>query len=193
MRTDLTVTTFATYEDLESYMYGAASTIALQILPILQPVSSEAYDHIRSFGLALQLTNIVRDIGEDLERGRIYLPVEDLSRFNVELDDLHARRTKANFRNLLAFEISRARALYTHTQTGMGLLPASSRSCLELGIALYGDTLNAIESSDYRVLENRPRVSLRRRLRIAIPAFLRAAAIRQRDHTPPVTPALPPP
>ena len=91
MRMDLTVTEYATYEDLHEYVYGSAAVIGLQMVPILEPTAPEAYDRAQDHGVAFQLANFIRDVGEDLERGRVYLPLDELAQFGVTRDDLERR------------------------------------------------------------------------------------------------------
>ena len=83
MTMDLTITDYATYDDLSVYVYGSASVIGLQMVPILEPLEDGAYVAAQDLGVAFQLANFVRDVGEDLERGRVYLPLEDLDRFGL--------------------------------------------------------------------------------------------------------------
>jgi 15-cis-phytoene synthase len=80
-----------TYEDLYEYVYGSAAVIGLQMVPILEPTSQDAYKHATELGVAFQLANFIRDVGEDLERGRVYLPLQELPKFGVTRDDLEAR------------------------------------------------------------------------------------------------------
>ena len=104
MRSDLTVTDYATYDDLVAYMYGAASLLGLQLVPVLGPLDPSAAERSIAVGLALQLTNILRDIDEDLSRGRLYLPREDLDKFGVTRADFEARAMTDGIRALLKFE-----------------------------------------------------------------------------------------
>lgn len=173
MRADQTITEYRTYGDLERYMYGAAATLGLQMLPVLQP-STDARDPIRSMGLAFQLTNILRDVAEDLDRGRIYLPLEDLRRFGMTPDDLHARQATPAVRELLRFEIVRTRELYRHACTAIPLLHPTSRECIHVAITLYGEILDAIEAADHDVFSRRAKVGKARRLQVAGPAAVRS-------------------
>ncbi len=127
MRMDLRVTSYATYDDLKSYMWGSAAVVGLQMLPILGRVSESMpwetlEPHAIDLGYAFQLTNFIRDVGEDLERGRIYLPQDSLAQFSVSVDHLQRAWRSGivtdSLRNLLAFEIERARALYRSAQAG---------------------------------------------------------------------------
>jgi 15-cis-phytoene synthase len=155
MRMDLTVTSYQTWQDLCGYMEGSAAVIGEMMLPVLQPTSPAAKAPARSLGLAFQLTNFLRDVDEDLDRGRVYLPQEDLDAFGV---DLHRRRTSREFKALMAYEIERNRALYAFADTGIPLLPPRSARCVGTARVLYSQILNRIERQDYDVFRSRARV-----------------------------------
>jgi phytoene synthase len=176
MAMDLTVTEYATYDDLMRYVHGSAVVIGLQMVPILEPLSAVAYDYARDLGIAFQLANFVRDVGEDLRRGRIYLPMEDLAGFGVTREHLTARVVDGRIRRLLAFEIARTREIFRAAEPGVRLLHPSSRPCIETAFRLYGGILDAVERADYRVLDRRVGVSLPRRLAVAVPNLVRARA-----------------
>ncbi|MHB1739586.1 MAG: phytoene/squalene synthase family protein [Actinomycetes bacterium] len=180
MRADITVVEYPTYADLGRYMYGSAAVIGLQMLPILEPVCPDAQAPARALGEAFQLSNVIRDVGEDLDRGRVYLPMEDLARFGLTRADLQARVTTPAVRALLAFEIDRARRLYAQARPGLAMVHPTSRACLQTAFELYGEILDAVERSGYRVLERRVSVPLSRRLAVAGPALLRARRARRR-------------
>jgi phytoene synthase len=117
MRSDLTVTDYATYDDLLTYMHGAAALLGLQMIPILEPLDPSAAERSIAVGYALQLTNILRDVEEDLARGRLYLPQEDLAKFGVTRADFEARTMTDGMRALLKFETERpARTTPRRTQ-----------------------------------------------------------------------------
>lgn len=174
MRADQTVTEYHTYADLERYLYGAAATLSLQMLPVLEPSCDAAREPIQAMGLAFQLTNILRDVAEDLDRGRLYLPLDDLDRFGVTPDDLRARQTAPAVRELLRFEISRARGLYRQARVGVPFLHPTSRECIHVAITLYAEILDAIEAADHDVFTRRARVGNGRRLQVAVPAAVRS-------------------
>src|SRR5450755_4628797 len=109
MRMDVTVTGYPTYGDLEQYMYGSAAVIGLQMLPILEPMAPEAGARARVLGEAFQMSNFIRDVGEDLRRGRVYLPQEDLEVFGVTREALERGVVTAPVRELLRFEVTRTR------------------------------------------------------------------------------------
>jgi phytoene synthase len=179
MRMDITVAGYATYADLEGYMYGSASVIGLQMLPILEPVTPEAAPRARALGEAFQMSNFIRDVGEDLRRGRVYLPQEDLDLFGVTREVLARGVVTPSVRELLRFEIERTRALYAFAEPGIDMLHPTSRDCVRTAFTLYAEILDAVEAAHYQVLTQRVSVPLRRRLAVALPAARRAHAARR--------------
>lgn len=169
MRADLTVNRYATYEDLLVYMEGSAAVIGTMMLPVLEPMPGEARrsrEPARQLGLAFQLTNFLRDVAEDLARGRVYLPEEDLAKFGVEVTDLRRPRAVPAVRELIAFEVGRAREHYRRARAGVAMLVPSSRPCIRAAYELYGGILGQIEAAGHDVLTARVRVPGRRRLSI---------------------------
>jgi len=183
MRLDLTVTSYPTYGDLERYMWGSAAVIGLQMLPVLEPMvpDDEAAPYAIALGQAFQLTNFLRDIREDLGRGRVYLPQEDLAAYGVTIDELTACRLSGAIRRLLAFEIERTRTLYRRAEPGIGLLHPTSRVCVRTALRLYEGILDEIERADYDVFRARATVSLPRRLAVVGPGLVRARLTRRRE------------
>lgn len=174
MNMDLTVTEYATYSDLREYMYGSAAVIGLQMVPILEPVTVEAYERAAALGEAFQLTNFVRDIAEDLVRGRIYLPMEDLDAFGVTRESLLAGVVDRPFTELLKFEIDRIRRLYRYAEEGIAMLAPASRECIRTAFVLYSGILDEVVKRDYQILDRRVAVGIGRRLGVAVPGYLRA-------------------
>lgn len=181
MRLDITVTGYATYADLEHYMYGSAAVIGLQMLPILEPLTPEAAPRAQALGEAFQLANFIRDVGEDLRRGRVYLPQEDLDAFGVTRADLAAGVVTAPVRELLAFEVDRTRRLYAQAEPGIAMLHPTSRDAIRTAFVLYGGILDAVEAADYAVLDRRVSVPLPRRMAVALPRLAAARATRARE------------
>jgi phytoene synthase len=179
MQMDITVTGYQTYADLEQYMYGSASVIGLQMLPILEPLTPEAGARARALGEAFQMSNFIRDVGEDLRRGRVYLPQEDLDTFGVTRAALARGTVTPLIRELLAFEIERTRALYAFAEPGIDMLHPTSRDCVRTAFILYGEILDAVERAGYQVLTRRVSVPVSRRLAVAAPAARRARAARR--------------
>jgi 15-cis-phytoene synthase len=155
MAMDLTISTYETWEDLCTYMEGSAAVIGEMMLPVLEPVSQAAKAPARSLGLAFQLTNFLRDIDEDLDRGRIYLPQDDLRLFDV---DLRLRSVSPEWRAFMAYEIERNRALYSFADTGIAMLPPRSARCVGTARVLYAQILDQIERNTYDVFSRRARV-----------------------------------
>lgn len=171
MRMDLHVSSYATWGDLLGYMHGSAAVIGLQTLPILGPLrglADVAAPYARDLGLGFQLTNFIRDVGEDLDRGRIYLPQEDLDRFDVTAAQLSDRTVDGRVRALLAFEIERARGLLATASLGIRLLDPTSRDCVRTALLLYGGILDEVERARYRVLDRRVSVGAGRRAALAV-------------------------
>jgi phytoene synthase len=173
MAMDLTVDRYATFEDLSTYVYGSAAVIGSMMLPVLGTVSEEARARAMDLGVAFQLTNFLRDVAEDWDRGRIYLPLEDLDRFGVTEWDFRSRHVGPAFRRLLAFEADRTRALYRSAEDGWALLPPGSRTCIRIAHRLYGGILDAIEAGDYQVFRQRAAVGLPRKVGVALTELVR--------------------
>jgi phytoene synthase len=177
MRMDLTTSEYASWEDLQRYVHGSAAVIGLQMLHVLGTtpgMADSAAHYARDLGIAFQLTNFIRDVGEDLRRGRLYLPKEELAAFGVSRDDLDRGVVDAGFRRLLAFQIARARELFRSAAPGIRLLDPTSRDCIRTAATLYGEILDAVEAADYRVLDRRVSVGRRRRATVALPSLVRA-------------------
>ena len=156
MTMDLTVEKYETWDDLLGYMDGSAAVIGEMMLPILEPMNPAAIGPARDLGNAFQLTNFLRDVNEDLDRGRVYIPQEDVRRFGV---DLAERRCTPQFVELMKFEIERCRALYRSADDGLALLPPQSRRSIGAARVLYGRILDKIEGQNYDVFAKRASVS----------------------------------
>jgi phytoene synthase len=168
MAMDLHTDGYQTYQDLCGYMEGSAAVIGTMMTPILESTDPpRAREHARQLGLAFQLTNFIRDVAEDLERGRVYLPAADLERFGVTRADLAATTASPAVCALLAFEVERARAHYRAAEGGIELLAPSSRPCIRVAFDLYAGILDEVERAGYQVLARRVRVPRHRRLGVA--------------------------
>jgi 15-cis-phytoene synthase len=154
---DLTTTSYETWEDLCIYMEGSAAVIGEMMLPVLKPISQTAMAPARSLGLAFQLTNFLRDVDEDLDRGRVYLPQDDLRIFDV---DLERREATPQWRAFMAYEIERNRALYSFADTGIAMLPPRSARCVGTARVLYAQILDQIELNGYDVFSGRAQVPI---------------------------------
>ncbi|WP_431771410.1 phytoene/squalene synthase family protein [Streptomyces cucumeris] len=189
MRSDLEVTDYATYDDLRAYMHGSAAVIGLQMLPVLGTVvpRAEAAPHAAALGVAFQLTNFLRDVGEDLERGRVYLPRDLLAAHGVDRELLEwSRATGVHDRRIVA--ALRAAAgltlgVYREAAPGLAILDPVSRPCIRTACVLYGGILDAIAADDYRVVHRRSAVPRRRRAAVAVDGLGRVAAARLRDRS----------
>ncbi len=179
MAMDLTVTEYADYEALYEYVYGSAAVIGLQMVPILEPSSDAAYDYAMDLGVAFQLANFIRDISEDLDRGRLYLPLADLAQFDLTRADLERRVVTAPIRELLKFEIARVRRLEQASRPGIALLSPDSQPCIDAARVLYCGIADAVEKIDYQVFTERASVSVPRRAQVALPAWFRAVRARR--------------
>ena len=156
MTMDLTVEKYETWEDLLHYMDGSAAVIGEMMLPILEPHDAAAFGHARDLGNAFQLTNFLRDVNEDLDRGRVYIPQEDVRRFGV---DLSRRECTPQFLELMKFEIARCRSLYASADNGIAMLPNRSARCIRAARVLYSRILDRIEQQQYDVFAKRASVS----------------------------------
>jgi len=151
-------------------MHGSAAVIGLQMLPVLGTVGprAQAEPYAAGLGVAFQLTNFLRDVGEDLERGRVYLPQEEIAGFGA---DPWAREVTPAWRGLMRFEIDRARALYAEADRGLPLLPDRSARCIAAARQLYSGILDRIEAADYDVFSTRARVPTTAKVRVAARAL----------------------
>jgi len=157
MEMDLSIDRYESFDDLLTYMDGSAAVIGELMVPILEPVSVEAIGRARDLGVAFQLTNFLRDVAEDLQRGRVYLPQEDVRKFDAA--DAFTRRTRTPaFADLMAFEIERTRAYYLSGDVGVGLLRGRAQRCVMAARSLYGGILDQIEVVDHDVWTARVRV-----------------------------------
>jgi phytoene synthase len=170
MTSDLTVTGYADLDALDRYMWGSASVIGLQVLPVLGTApgvsTEEAAPHAIALGEAFQLTNFLRDVGEDADRGRIYLPADLMAAHGVSREQVLAKHHDARFRALMQEMVAVVRRRYDDAAPGTPMLAPESRDCVRAATALYGGILGAIERADYRVLDRRVSVSKPRRLAV---------------------------
>jgi phytoene synthase len=170
MTSDLSVTGYADMAALDRYMWGSAAVIGLQVLPVLGTARGvhreEAAPYAIALGEAFQLTNFLRDVGEDADRGRVYLPWDALAAHGVTPEQLAEKRHDARFAGLMRELVAVVRRRYDDAAPGTPLLAPESRDCVRAATALYGGILTAIEKADYRVLDRRVRVSRPRRLTV---------------------------
>ena len=180
MRMDLTVTEYPTYDDLYEYVYGSAAVIGLQMVPILEPTSPEAYERAMDLGVAFQLANFIRDVNEDLDRGRVYLPLDELERFGVTRAVLEKRVATPEVKAALRHQIDRVKRLEERSRPGVEMLHPSSRDCIEAARVLYCGIADQVVAINYEVFKKRAKVPIVRRLSVAFPAWRRAVRARHR-------------
>jgi phytoene synthase len=169
MTMDLSVSRYETFDDLQRYTWGSASVVGLMMCHIAGVQDKRAIPHATSLGLAMQMTNFLRDVGEDYDqRGRIYLPLEDLRRFDVSETDIAEKRITDNVIELVRFEAERTRTIYAHADAGMHYIPKSSRLPVRLARVLYSRILDKIERNGCDVLTQRARVPTSEKLRVLI-------------------------
>ncbi len=185
MRMDLTVTDYPDRPALNHYMRGSAEVIGLQMLPILGTVGPlrDAEPCAEALGRAFQLTNFLRDINEDLERNRVYLPADELAAFGVDRELLtwcqRTARTDARVRQALAAQHEITRAIYREAYKGIALLAPASRPCVTTAFTLYSEILDRIEEMDFAVFSERASVGTGRRLQVFGKGLVRAHRARR--------------
>jgi len=184
MRMDLTVTSYPDFAALERYVHGSAAVIGLQLLPVFGTVvpRAQAEPAATAMGRAFQLTNFLRDVGEDLDRGRLYLPQDVLAAYGVDRELLvWCRRTgKADrrVRRVTGHLVAHALAEYREAESGVPMLRPVSRPCVRTALTLYRGILDEIAAADYQVLDRRVVVPNARRLAVAAPGYARALVAR---------------
>jgi phytoene synthase len=172
---DLMIKRYATWNSLENYCYHVAGVVGLVMGCIFGLRHSEAGEQAVAMGNAMQLTNILRDVKEDWQRGQIYLPLEDITRFGYSESDLARSVVNEPFRRLMKFEVARARSLYREASKGLcWLADDGSRLTASAMAVVYSGILDAIERQGYDVFRNRARLTTGQKLR-RLPASWRLA------------------
>jgi phytoene synthase len=179
MEMDLTVSTYTNYEALSEYVYGSAAVIGLEMVPILGALSEDAYESAKKLGIAFQLANFIRDVGEDLDRGRIYLPLDELAAHGVTEEMLYMRVLTPEIIAALKFQIARVRQLQAEAAPGIDLLHATSRPCIRAASELYCGIVDEVEDIGYDIFNKRAKTSTARRIRVAGKAYLQALSARR--------------
>jgi 15-cis-phytoene synthase len=180
MEMDLTVTRYKTYEDLMTYVYGSAVVIGLEMLPILGYSDPRAIEAATALGTAFQLANFIRDIGEDIDRGRIYMPLDDLARFGVSEEMLLKRDLTPEIIEAIKYQIARVRELQSKAEAGIQYLDPISRPCIRAASELYCGIVDEIEANGYDIFNKRATTSTWRRARVAGIAFIQTLFLRMR-------------
>lgn len=165
---DLSFARYQTWEQLEDYCYHVASTVGLLSIPIIELRKGISFEQAAPYairlGIALQLTNILRDIGEDAGQGKVYLPEEDLQRFELTCADILNGVQDKRFIALIKFEIRRARHLYRQAMPGIAMLSRSGQLAVGAAALLYRAILDEIEATQYRVHQVRVHISGKKKL-----------------------------
>jgi 15-cis-phytoene synthase len=167
MKMDTRVFRYQKFSDLEVYTYGSAAVVGLMMCRVVGVAEGKADAHAEALGVAMQLSNFLRDIGEDWRRGRVYLPLEDLAQFGYTERDLASGVVDERFVGLMRFEIKRARRLYEVADEGMGYIPRGRRFPVIVARELYAAILDRIEAQRYDVFSRRAQVSRPAKLLVA--------------------------
>lgn len=172
VKTDLIKNRFKNFDEVYNYSYKVASVVGLMTSEVFGYINKKALDYAVDLGIAMQLTNILRDVGEDLRRGRIYIPQEELKKFKVTEEELFAGLLTDNFIELMKFQVNRTRMFYTRADKGIGLLSSDSRLPVYLARHNYSRILNKIEKNNFNVFENRAHLNYTEKLSILPRVYL---------------------
>lgn len=171
---DTHIKRYETWDDLRLYCYRVASVVGLMVTEIFGYTGAETLRYAEALGTAMQLTNILRDVGEDFKVGRVYLPQEDLRQFGYSEAELRRGEVNAHFVSLMRFEIERARALYCEAERGIPFLEKDARFTVLLAARFYARILNAIEDNLFDVFSRRAHLSFASKVRL-VPGIWREA------------------
>jgi phytoene synthase len=180
MEMDLTITEYQDYEALLEYVYGSAAVIGLEMVPVLGYSDERAFGAAQKLGIAFQLANFIRDVNEDLDRGRVYLPLDELARFGVDRTMLERRQLTPEIIEALKFQIARVRQLQREADVGIEFLDKESRPCIRAASELYCGIVDEVEAIGYDIFNKRAKTSTARRARVAGIAYLQAITARIR-------------
>jgi phytoene synthase len=175
---DLLRQRYSTFEALANYSYGVASTVGLMSMCIIGYRGPEAIPYAIKLGVALQITNILRDVGEDWRAGRVYLPQDELEAFGLSEEDIQAGVVTDRWRNFMKFQIARNRHLYAEAWRGIGMLQRDGRFAIAAAADLYQAILHEIEAADYDVFHRRATVSKLGRIGRLPGIFLRSLLVK---------------
>jgi phytoene synthase len=174
---DLTRARYQTFDDLAQYCYGVASTVGLMSMYIIGFHSSEAVPYAIRLGVALQLTNVLRDIAEDYRNGRVYLPQEELARFGLSENDLVSGHLTPRWMAFMRFQIRRARRLYAASWPGVGLLAREGRLAIGAASTFYSRILDDIERNGYDVFSRRAHLGAWEKMRLIPSLWVRVSLL----------------
>ena len=180
VESDLTTDRYRDFAELRQYCYRVAAVVGLICLQIFGYRDDRAKEYAIDLGLAMQLTNICRDVKEDWEMGRVYLPQEELAQFGYTEAELAAGICNAAFGELMRFQVRRARQYFARGRELLPYLTPRSRACPAALGGIYGKVLDRIEAADYDVLHRRVQVSTAVKLRVMAQAWLSCIAARPR-------------
>ena len=162
---DLVQTRYQTFDELATYCYGVASTVGLMSMYIVGFQSNQAVPYAIKLGVALQMTNILRDVGEDYRNGRVYLPRDEMVFYGIRESDIAEGKVTRNWRQFMQFQIQRTRDLYEESWSGIKLLEPEGRLAIGAASILYRGILDEIEKNDYNVFSRRASLSLSEKLK----------------------------
>lgn len=171
MRMDLTRTRYASFEDLQTYTWGSASVVGVMMCYILGATDAETLRYAATMGLAMQMTNFLRDVGEDWQRGRVYLPQNELREYGVHETQIAQGVVDKQWRAFMQFQIERCRSLYAQAEQGIPRLPREAQYPVLLGGRLYARILNAIERNGYDVFRHRARTTYAEKAAVAAATY----------------------
>lgn len=182
MSMDLTITEYQEYEDLKEYVYGSAAVIGLQMVSVLGIEKGFSINEVNAaaekLGVAFQLANFIRDVGEDLDRGRVYLPIAEMQAHGVTREMLERKVLTPEIKSALKEQIERVRKLQQESRVGINMLAEQSRACIQAASELYCGIVDEVEKIDYQIFTKRAKTSNWRRMKVAIPAYLSAVGSR---------------
>ncbi|MBI3429551.1 MAG: phytoene/squalene synthase family protein [Actinobacteria bacterium] len=175
MTMDLSIKEYDTFDQLMGYMYGSAAVIGIEMTYVLGANSPEALESARNLGIAFQLANFIRDVSEDLDRGRTYLPLDELKLHGVNREMLERKVLTPEIVAALKEQILRVRNLQEKANNGIALLPKESRPCILAASEMYCGIVDAVEANNYDIFRSRARVPARRRTEIMLRAYAQKA------------------
>lgn len=171
---DLTRSRYNTFEDLAEYCKRVASAVGLVCIEVCGYEDQNAVQHAIDLGIAMQLTNVIRDVAEDAANGRIYLPMDEIERFGYSEEELIDGTVNDSFRKLIKFQVGRAREYFERGNRLFPLLDRRSRACPQAMAEVYMSILDKVEDADYDVMSSRVRLSKRAKLTLAARLWIRS-------------------
>lgn len=178
MAMDLSIVEYKTFDHLMEYMYGSAAVIGLEMALVLGANSADALESAKKLGIAFQLANFIRDVGEDLDRGRIYLPLDELEISGVSRAMLERRILTPEIVDALKYQISRVRFLQEEADRGIPLLPKESQPCIRAASAMYCGIIDAVQANGYDIFSFRAQVPVSRKAKVMFQSYARKVFFR---------------